>query len=198
MKSQNATRARIIEQADQLFYQQGFEHTSFANIAEAVSISRGNFYHHFKSKDAILDEVIVKRLNDTRTMLTQWEQEASSPVERIRCFILILRRNRHKIQQYGCPVGTLNAELGKLGHTAQPQARALFTLFREWLAAQFRAMGRVDQADELAMHVLAFSQGVAALDQSFQDERFVENEIERMSLWLDQQAIQASTITPPK
>jgi len=45
--------------ADRLFYEQGFEHTSFANIADAVNISHGNVYHHFKSKDDILDAVII-------------------------------------------------------------------------------------------------------------------------------------------
>ena len=33
-----------IRAADELFYKQGFEHTSFADVAEAVGISRGNFY----------------------------------------------------------------------------------------------------------------------------------------------------------
>lgn len=35
---------QIITAADKLFYEQGFEHTSFAHIAKAVNISRGNFY----------------------------------------------------------------------------------------------------------------------------------------------------------
>ena len=52
-----ATRDHIVEIADQLFYQQGYEHTSFADIAEAVNISRGNFYYHFKAKDEILNAV---------------------------------------------------------------------------------------------------------------------------------------------
>lgn len=47
--------AALTEAADELFYRQGYEHTSFSNIAGAVQISRGNFYHHFKTKDEILD-----------------------------------------------------------------------------------------------------------------------------------------------
>ncbi|HBU98755.1 TetR/AcrR family transcriptional regulator, partial [Thalassospira lucentensis] len=70
-----ATRDRIIETADILFYQQGFEATSFADIALAVGISRGNFYHHFKTKDDILDGVINHRLANTEQMLDRWEIE---------------------------------------------------------------------------------------------------------------------------
>ena len=64
------TRDKIIDMADNLFYQQGFENTSFADIANKVGISRGNFYHHFKSKDSILDAVIKRRLANTEKMLT--------------------------------------------------------------------------------------------------------------------------------
>ena len=43
------TRDQIVQAADQLFYRQGYEHTSFSDIADSVKISRGNFYYHFKS-----------------------------------------------------------------------------------------------------------------------------------------------------
>ena len=39
------------------------------NIAEAVKISRGNFYYHFKTKDEILDAVIAQRLACTQQVL---------------------------------------------------------------------------------------------------------------------------------
>ena len=65
-----STREEIVDAADQLFYRQGYEHTSFADIAQAVQISRGNFYHHFKSKDEILDAVIQSMVDlDTEQRL---------------------------------------------------------------------------------------------------------------------------------
>ncbi|HJT14208.1 MAG TPA: TetR/AcrR family transcriptional regulator, partial [Dongiaceae bacterium] len=39
------TRDHIVEAADHLFYRQGYEHTSFSDIADDVQISRGNFYY---------------------------------------------------------------------------------------------------------------------------------------------------------
>ena len=112
--SNKTTRDQIIEAADQLFYRQGFEHTSFSDIADAVKISRGNFYYHFKSKDEILDAVINLRLSNTQKLLDKWETEGEQPVDRIRSFIHILIMNRAKIKSFGCPVGTLCTELAKL------------------------------------------------------------------------------------
>ena len=178
------TRDRIVEAADGLFYRQGFGHTSFSDIAEAVGISRGNFYHHFKTKDDILDAVIGLRLANTREMLAQWEAEGATPEERIRSFIHMMVANRAEIMRHGCPVGTLCTELAKLDHVTHNEATRLFVLFRSWLAGQFRQLGRDRDADALAMHLLARSQGVATLANAFRDERFIEREVMRMDAWL--------------
>lgn len=179
------TRERIVAEADRLFYERGYELTSFSDIADAVGISRGNFYYHFKSKDEILDAVIGRRMMSTSGMLEAWEIESHSPSERIKSFILIVVTNRAQIIRHGCPVGTLCSELAKIGHPAQAQSNQLFALFRTWLCQQFVLLGHETDANSLAMHVLAFSQGIALLAQAFQDERFIQREAERMCAWLD-------------
>src|SRR6266536_522750 len=155
------TREHIVRAADELFYKQGFEHTSFADVADAVGISRGNFYYHFKTKDEILAAVIGARIAERRRMLGQWEAEQDTPAGRIRCYISIVIANEADIESYGCPVGTLTTELSKLGHPSLDSATGIFTLFRSWLGEQFAALGRAQDADELAMHVLAASQHMA-------------------------------------
>ncbi|RJQ49289.1 MAG: TetR/AcrR family transcriptional regulator [Gammaproteobacteria bacterium] len=182
--SDKTTRDHIVEAADQLFYRRGYEHTSFSDIADAVQISRGNFYYHFKSKDEILDAVIEARLANTRKMLEQWEIEGKQPVDRIRSFIGILIANRADIKRYGCPVGTLCTELAKLNHPSQGEANRLFTLFRTWLRRQFELLGRKTNADALALHLLARSQGIATLASAFHDEKFIKQEVRHLYDWL--------------
>ena len=182
--SAKTTRDHIVEAADRLFYRRGYEHTSFSDIADVVKISRGNFYFHFKSKDEILAAVINLRLTNTRRMLERWESEGKEPAERIRSFIRILVANRADIKRYGCPVGTLCAELAKLDHGSRGEANELFTLFRTWLRNQFELLGCEEDADTLAMHLLARSQGVAALANAFHDETFIRREVQQMHDWL--------------
>lgn len=177
-------RDHIVQAADALFYERGFEHTSFADIADAVQMSRGNFYYHFKTKDDILDAVIDLRLDRTRAMFAQWEAEVDSPQERIRLFAEILIRNQAKIMKHGCPVGTLCMELAKLEHAAQDGANAILALFRDWLRDQFARMGRRKDADALALHLLVRSQGVATLAQALRDPAFVRQEVDQMVAWV--------------
>ncbi|MDF3819673.1 TetR/AcrR family transcriptional regulator [Leptospira sp. 96542] len=183
MKS-TTTRDEIIESADQLFYKKGFEKTSFSDIANKVNISRGNFYHHFKSKDEILSAVIAYRLEKTEKMLETWQLKGKSPFERIQSFIHILIVNLSKIKLYGCPVGTLTTELNKLQHSSRGEATQIFSLFREWLKSQFNELGFKNHADNYAMHVLSRSQGIATLANTYHDEEFVHYEVKLLIHWL--------------
>lgn len=170
--------------ADRLFYEHGFEATSFADIAGQVGLSRGNFYYHFRTKDEILTAVIERRLRATQGMLAEWEAGADDPAGRICAFVRILIRNGAKIMAHGCPVGTLCNELAKRDHPALPDAAGVFTLFRAWLAGQFAAMGREADTDELALRVLSFSQGTATLATAYRDETWVAREVDRMCAWV--------------
>ncbi|MGB5559208.1 MAG: TetR/AcrR family transcriptional regulator [Paracoccaceae bacterium] len=178
------TRERIEQKADSLFYENGFEATSFADIAAAVGISRGNFYHHFKSKDDILEAVISRRLAATQLMLNNWDID-TPPEARILSFIRILIINQTKIMAFGCPVGTLTTELAKLEHIARDRAAEIFNLFRDWLACQFRALGHGDDAMSLALHLLGRSQGVAMMASAYRDEEFLRSEVAALETWLD-------------
>ena len=179
-----STRDQIIQAADQLFYERGFEKTSFADIAASVNLSRGNFYYHFKSKDDILAAVIALRAARTAAMLESWTQKASTPIDRLRCFAEMLVRNRKDIQRFGCPVGTLCAELSKLEHPSQGEAGMIFGQFRTWLREQFEALGHRKQADALALHLLSRGQGIASLAHAFHDEGFIRHEVELIEVWL--------------
>lgn len=184
MMQAKTKRDQIVDAANELFYHRGYEHTSFAHIADAVQISRGNFYHHFKTKDEILEAVVQTRLDNTRGMLSQWENDSPSPEKRISSFIQMMAANRADIRRFGCPVGTLCTELAKLQHPSKSEATKLFTMFRAWLREQFVQLGREKDADELAMHLLARSQGVSTLANAFNDAAFIQQEAAQMEVWL--------------
>jgi AcrR family transcriptional regulator len=179
-----STREHIVRAADRLFYQHGYVHTSFTDIAGAVGLSRGNFYYHFKSKDSILEAVIRARLDERRGWLARWEAEEPDPLGRIERYLEIVLTNRSDIQDYGCPLGTLTAELAKLDHVMLDQAGDLHTLFREWIGEQFRLLGHGERSDELAMRVLTFSQGVGVMANVYRDEDYIRREVDQMRRWL--------------
>ena len=53
-------KSEILDVAEELFTQKGFDDTSTNDIIKAIGIARGTLYHHFKSKEEILDAVIER------------------------------------------------------------------------------------------------------------------------------------------
>ncbi|MGE7674312.1 TetR/AcrR family transcriptional regulator [Lysinibacillus sp. NPDC094403] len=53
-------RNQILDVADELFGQKGFDGTSTNDILEKVGIARGTLYYHFKSKEDIMDALIER------------------------------------------------------------------------------------------------------------------------------------------
>jgi TetR/AcrR family transcriptional repressor of nem operon len=52
------TRARIIEAARVMFNRHGFEQVSIDEIMKHAGLTRGGFYHHFPSKEALYAEAV--------------------------------------------------------------------------------------------------------------------------------------------
>ena len=49
------TRMRILDAAEQVFYERGVAHTSLADVASAAQVTRGAIYWHFKNKSDLFD-----------------------------------------------------------------------------------------------------------------------------------------------
>ncbi|RTZ60117.1 MAG: TetR/AcrR family transcriptional regulator [Gammaproteobacteria bacterium] len=177
-------RNQIVNAASKLFYRQGYEYTSFTDIASESGIPRGNFYYYFKTKEDILDAVIGTRKDNFRKLLDSWNTEFATPLERLHRSLNMLKNSESEVIRYGCPMGTLNTELGKADHPHRDDARAMFDLFRDWLVEQFQALGR-DDADQLAMHLLARTQGITVIAHTYRDPEFIHREAERLHQWLD-------------
>lgn len=60
VKEAEERRNEILDAADELFGQKGFDGTSTNNILEKVGIARGTLYYHFKSKEDIMDALIER------------------------------------------------------------------------------------------------------------------------------------------
>lgn len=63
------TQERIVEASIKLFIEKGYEQTTIQDILDALNLSKGGLYHHFKSKEEILEAVKQKRAQYAADML---------------------------------------------------------------------------------------------------------------------------------
>lgn len=55
MRKGELRKESILKTAERLFFEKGYEETSIQDILDALSISKGGFYHYFESKIALLE-----------------------------------------------------------------------------------------------------------------------------------------------
>src|SRR3954463_4940010 len=67
----DATRERILEAASRLFRQHGIAAVGLAKIMAQAGLTVGTFYTHFKSKEALLRESLLRSLDARHEDLEQ-------------------------------------------------------------------------------------------------------------------------------
>lgn len=61
MKKGDERREAILDAAERLFYDKGYENTSVQDVLDKLSLSKGGFYHHFESKLKLLEAICARR-----------------------------------------------------------------------------------------------------------------------------------------
>lgn len=64
VKEHDVRKKELLDTAERLFMERGYQQTKIDHIRDAVGIAKGTFYHYFKSKEEILDAIIERILED--------------------------------------------------------------------------------------------------------------------------------------
>jgi TetR/AcrR family transcriptional regulator, cholesterol catabolism regulator len=83
-------RGEILRAFTELVAERGYDEVSVRDVAEALDISKGTVLHHFRSKEAILEQInndyMSRRLAEAREYLP----ELDDPVDQLQAFIVHL------------------------------------------------------------------------------------------------------------
>lgn len=170
-----ATRARIVEAAAALMYEQGVVNTSTEEILKAAEVSNSQLYHYFADKPDLTRAVVAYQVERVvgfqETMLTRLDSLAA--LQGWRDAVVSLASQRRG--RGGCPIGSLASELADLDEAARQTLCAGFerweTAIRDGLTTM-RDRGEL-QADadpgELALATLTALQGGLLLTQTRRD-----------------------------
>jgi AcrR family transcriptional regulator len=71
------TRNHILETATHLFSKSGYDATGVAEICQAAGVSKGAFYHHFPTKQAVFMELLNNYLNGIESGFNLMRQETN-------------------------------------------------------------------------------------------------------------------------
>jgi TetR/AcrR family transcriptional repressor of nem operon len=135
-----ATKARVVEAANQLMYERGVASTTLADVRIASATSKSQLYQHFADKNALVREVIEFRAD---ALLAQ-QRRRLEKVDSLRGLELwrdeMVERNSLRDGAYGCPLGSMANEIADQDEDLR---RTIATHFNEWLQLLVDAIDRL-------------------------------------------------------
>src|SRR5258707_10175034 len=126
------TSQRILDIAERLVQTRGYNGFSYADIAEAMRITKASLHYHFPAKADLGARLIERYERNFLAALAKIDQQAGNAPEKLRRYAAIyedvLSDNRM------CLCGMLAAEFGTLPKPMKDEMRHYFDANERWLA----------------------------------------------------------------
>ncbi|MFF3610724.1 TetR/AcrR family transcriptional regulator [Streptomyces sp. NPDC002580] len=177
-------RRRLTAAAARVLHEQGVERTTIADIARAAEVPAGNVYYYFKTKDELVEAALTEHADRLRELTDELDR-LPDPRARLKALVTGWVSGRDTAARYGCPTGTLAAELGKreeggLDLTIGRVVRQLLG----WVEQQYREIG-VTGPEDRALALVGAYQGMSLLSHALRDPEIMTREGDRLIRELD-------------
>jgi TetR/AcrR family transcriptional regulator, transcriptional repressor for nem operon len=191
--ARGTARARLLDAAVQVIRTKGLSATSVDELCAAAGVTKGAFFHHFESKQALAVAAAEHWSQTTGALFAAADYHASSdPLDRILGYLeLRARLIAGSPADYTCLVGTMAQEAFATSPEVRNacaasifgHARTLEPDFAAALAAAGDPPG-VDAAG-LARHTQAVLQGAFVLSKAADDPALVTDSIAHLRRYLE-------------
>ena len=83
MKKGEIKKKEFLNTAEELFCRNGYESTSVQDIIDSLNTSKGSFYHHFISKEALLEEICARRADQIFASVLSESEKSTLPLRKL-------------------------------------------------------------------------------------------------------------------
>ncbi len=92
------TVKKILDVSFRLFREKGYDHTTIQDITDALGMSKGAVYHHFKSKEEILDKISDRYYDEMGWFKSVRLDPGLSGLEKVRQVLTLLLSDPGKLE----------------------------------------------------------------------------------------------------
>ena len=143
-----ATRERILDAAQNLILDRGYVGMTVEHVLDAVGITKGAFFHHFKSKDDLARALLQRFADKDAQVYSETRERAEKlsddPLQQMLIFIGLFQEMFDGLKEPypGCLFASYLYELQQFDADMRALIRASFAKWRELLKEKFDAIAR--------------------------------------------------------
>ncbi len=171
----DATRDKILDAANRLFYGKGIRAVSVDAVAEKAGITKKTLYYHFRSKDDLIAAYLAARDQPNLAAFAKWFEEADgSLADKVQALFVNLARSARSPKWKGCGFLRTAAELADLpGHPAVKVGAGHKKKVERWLAERIASAHPAD-AELRARQIVLLMDGAFSLMLIHRDVAYIE------------------------
>jgi TetR/AcrR family transcriptional regulator, transcriptional repressor for nem operon len=169
------TRDKLLAAALKLILAKGYPGTAVDEMCEKAGVSKGSFYHFFKSKEdlglAVLEHYLVVL---QEALKRDHSAIPDDPIDSLLDHLLYSEKMAQKAWDGGCLLGTLAMDLGAVNPTIQRKVAGLFdqvlTRYEALFQNAFDAAGITHlSGEEVAREYITIIEGALILAKAYND-----------------------------
>ena len=180
MPLQKITEEQLINTCMQVFREKGYNGTSMQDLADACGLTKGNFYHYYPNKEALMEAVLKAVLSYFNHVFFKKIQMADIRIEEKKILFKEKALNIFN-KQGGCLMGNTALESIYLTKGFHGLVESFFKRWVEMMESLFLEMGRNEQeAKEESLLAVAQIEGSIMLMQVFKDRSYLEKALDKV------------------
>lgn len=168
-------RDQIVTAALRRYRTSGVSGTTLKDVADVSGVPLGNLYYYFKTRDELILAVLEECERELRTLLSHLALHPGRAW--FTAYFDWLLADPEDAAHFGCPFGTLAAELRGLDDPAAGRAAQVVQLYLNALRAQTATLGL---SEMLADDVFGSVQGAYMVAHTLNDPRFFVEGVQRL------------------
>jgi TetR/AcrR family transcriptional repressor of nem operon len=143
-----ATRERILDAAQHLILDRGYVGMTVEHVLDEVGITKGAFFHHFKTKDDLAKALLRRFADKDAQIYTETRERAEKlsddPLEQLLIFIRLFEEMFEGLTEPypGCLFASYIYELQQFDEETRTLIRGSFMKWRELLKEKFETIAR--------------------------------------------------------
>jgi len=188
------TKQNIINTAFTLFYENGFKSTSINDVMKATKMTKGAFYHHYKSKEQlgleVLEKKIQKRVYDGMVAPLKEKGNAMEIIEYT--FLNRIKSFPFYEKTHGCPMNNFINEVGDYETSFQI---ALKNIIETWKKAIIELLEKGKKENQIqkniaseavAIYLISSFEGIRGIRKLYNNDTIIDSYITGLSIYLQQ------------
>lgn len=188
----SSTKTRLLDAGQRLMLERGFTATTVDDICAEAGLTKGSFFHYFKSKEDFGEAALAHYWTSGQEMLQARSEDVDDPLRRLHAYLdLMIALARDPDVPKSCLFGNFSQEVAPTNERLRDACSSGFAGWADQIAADLAEAQRLYppaapfDSRELAEHFIAIYEGSLILAKAKGEGTVLERNIEHFRHYIE-------------